>query len=349
MATRTRTSAKTRTMNPSRVQIQAPTPVDNDDDAKVKCSGHQMKCPRLRAGPTTKNAGRAFYCCPLPRDDPKRCKFFKWHDELIPSSSNTLGGPTTPSGGSTRAATLVNATNQTLGQSPQARYGRPLGSASTFASASNTTSASHAPLISGRTPTRPHPPVIEIDEDGDEDEDEMEEIDWDKVDADEMERVAIASTPGSSQPASQRTPTHIRTAMVTATSGTSLTDRLKDAAGDTLGKRSRDAEEDEGASSIRTPKRNLAATESNPFISSPSVTGSASNTATTPRSPPHSYLSPTLSSLEQLSEHLYRQDRLLRAAEQMKKGMRTTIQGLQERNKELEDRVKELEKRVGGK
>ncbi|OCF32969.1 hypothetical protein I317_04315 [Kwoniella heveanensis CBS 569] len=347
MATRTRTSAKTRTMHPSRVQIQPSTPVD--DDAEVKCSGHLMKCTKLRAGPTTKNAGRAFYCCPLPRDDPKRCKFFKWHDEIFPSGANTLGGPATPSaGGSTRAASLVQATNQTLGQSPQARYGRPLGGACATTSAS--TSAFGRPSTSTTTPTRPRAPVIEIDEEENEDEDELEEIDWDKVDAEEMERVAIASTPGSSQPASQRTPTHVRTAIENSSSrGTSLTDRLKDAAGDTLGKRSRDdTEADEGAST-RTPKRNLNATESNPFISSPSTTTGNASSSTTPRSPPHSYLSPTLSSLEQLSEHLYRQDRLLRAAEQMKKGMRTTIKGLQDRNKELEDKVKELEKRIEGK
>ncbi|WVF71333.1 hypothetical protein IAT40_006136 [Kwoniella sp. CBS 6097] len=304
MATRTRTSAKMRTMNPSRVQIQPPTPVD--DDAEVKCSGHQMKCPKLRAGPTTRTPEERF--------------------------------------------------TATLGQSPQARYGRPLGNPSSTprstagpSTAVVTTTLATTPIASR---TRPPAPVIEIDGDEDEDEDEMEEIDWDKVDADEMERVAIASTPGSSQPASQRTPTHVRNATDNSSRGhgQSLTDRLKDAAGDALGKRSRGTDEEgEDAASSRTPKRNLTATDSNPFISSPSLTGraNASNTAT-PRSPPHSYLSPTLSSLEQLSEHLYRQDRLLRAAEQMKKGMRTTIKGLQDRNKELEDKVKELEKRLGG-
>nr|XP_019003163.1 uncharacterized protein I203_04200 [Kwoniella mangroviensis CBS 8507]OCF66624.1 hypothetical protein I203_04200 [Kwoniella mangroviensis CBS 8507] len=264
-----------------------------------------MSCPKLRAGPKTKNAGRAFYCCPLPRDDPGRCKFFKWHDELFPFPSSA--GPSTPSG-STRASALVQRTNQTLGQSPAARYGRPVGSNDNTHSVGNSSS-------------RPQEAVLISDDD--EDEDEMEEIDWDKVDAEEIEREAIASTPGSSQlTASQQTPSK----------GISFNDRLKNAADEGLGKRRRD---EEGLQEMnRTPKR--AANDPNPFLSSP----------TTPRSPPHSILSPTLSSLEQLSEHLHRQDRLLRAAEQMKKGMRSTIKSLQERNKELEDRVKELEERL---
>ncbi|WWC89163.1 uncharacterized protein L201_004081 [Kwoniella dendrophila CBS 6074] len=317
MSTRTRTSGSTRVQNPTRTQLQPGTPID--ESGEVKCTGHQMICPKLRAGPTTKNAGRAFYCCPLPREDPKRCKFFKWHDELFPLSSNHGAGPSTPSG-STRASQLVQKTNQTLGQSPTARYGRPLGSASTSTYPPN-----------NNIPARPTE-IVTIEDDDEElntEEDEMEEIDWDKVDAEEIEREAIASTPGSSQrTTSQQTPTSI-----TPSGGVSFTDRLKNAVDDGLGKRRR---EDEDSQEVdRTPKR--SANDPNPFISSP----------TTPRSPPHSILSPTLSSLEQLSEHLHRQDRLLRASEQMKKGMRTTIRTLQDKNKELEERVKELEKRLG--
>jgi hypothetical protein len=40
---------------------------------------------------------------------------------------------------------------------------------------------------------------------------------------------------------------------------------------------------------------------------------------------------------------MHRQDRLLRAAELSKEGMRKTILNLQTRNKELEARIKELE------
>jgi hypothetical protein len=50
---------------------------------------------------------RAFYTCPLNRDDPKKCKFFKWEDEL---ESTTPQKPATSNLGPGR----------TLGQSPQA-------------------------------------------------------------------------------------------------------------------------------------------------------------------------------------------------------------------------------------
>ncbi|WVR06899.1 hypothetical protein IAU60_003935 [Kwoniella sp. DSM 27419] len=331
MATRSR-GGRTMTMNPSRVKIQPGTPVDDDGD--VKCTGHQMKCPKLRAGPKTKNAGRSFYCCPLPRDDPSRCKFFKWHDELF-SGSDSAAAPGTPSG-STRAATLVQATNHqnTLGQSPAARYGRPLGASGTTVPAAPVTTPSARRVI-----PPPPPPGAE------EDEDEMEEIDWEKVDADEMEREAIASTPTSSL----ATPSHLRTVSTTtgvhAPGSVTFAARLREVAGDSLGKRARDSQLEEtlvqGDDTERTPKRaSIEAGASNPFISTPS-------SSTSVLSPPHNYLSPTLSSLEQLSEHLHRQDRLLRAAEQMKKGMRSTIKGLQDKNRELEERVRELEKRLG--
>ncbi|WWC62146.1 uncharacterized protein I303_104737 [Kwoniella dejecticola CBS 10117] len=313
MASRTRTVGGSRVQNPTRTQLQPGTPVDETGD--VKCTGHQMKCPKLRAGPKTKNAGRAFYCCPLPRDDPERCKFFKWHDEIFPLDTNGAG-PSTPSG-STRASQLVQRTNQTLGQSPAARYGRPLGSGGL------TTAAS--PLKP--SVTRVQEPVFVEDDDDEENADEMEEIDWDKVDTEDLEREAIASTPASSQPtASQQYPN-----AATPGAGVSFKERLMNAAEDGLGKRRR---EEETLDVERTPKRSVQ--DPNPFLSSPA----------TPRSPPHSVLSPTISSLEQISEHLHRQDRLLRAAEQMKKGMRTTIKSLQDRNKELEDKVKELEGRL---
>ncbi|KAK8864551.1 hypothetical protein IAR55_001801 [Kwoniella newhampshirensis] len=322
--TRTRTSGRTSTMAPSRVQIQPTTPVS--ENGEVKCTGHQLKCPKLRAGPSTKNAGRSFYCCPLPREDPSRCKFFKWHDELFPGTSSSVSVASPTVKGSTRAATLVQQTNQTLGQSPQARYGRPCTSTS-------------AGAVNDRTPTavrvipRAPPPdtdILTLDSDGD----ELEEIDWGKVDADEIEREAIASTPGSTQRTNTSTQAQIPTPSTGGRGGVTFSERLKEAVEDGLGKRKLDDSEDEGQNLERTPKR--AIVEQNPFLSSSSV-----------HSPPHTILSPTLSTLESLSEHLHRQDRLIRAAEQMKQGMRMTIKGLQEKNKELEERVKELERRSG--
>lgn len=54
---------------------------------------------------------RAFYTCPLNRDDPNKCKFFKWEDELQSASTSTT--PQKPIQG-----------GRTLGQSPQVNYAR---------------------------------------------------------------------------------------------------------------------------------------------------------------------------------------------------------------------------------
>lgn len=74
----------------------------------------------------------------------------------------------------------------------------------------------------------------------------------------------------------------------------------------------------------------------NPFLNPPALF----------ESPPHVSLSPTLSSLGQLSDVLHRQDRLVKAGEAAKEGFRKTIRTLQARNQELEDRVKALEQQL---
>jgi hypothetical protein len=76
----------------------------------------------------------------------------------------------------------------------------------------------------------------------------------------------------------------------------------------------------------------------NPFITSPSITS--------PRSPSHPILSPALASLDQVSEHIQRQERLIRASEQMKQGLRRTIANLQKEKEDLMAENKELKKRV---
>jgi hypothetical protein len=58
----------------------------------------------------------------------------------------------------------------------------------------------------------------------------------------------------------------------------------------------------------------------------------------------HPALVPVVASLEGLGQHLARQDRLVRAAEAMKKSMRQTIQNLQDRVRELERENAELRK-----
>jgi len=277
---------------PSRVRIQPGTPMD--ENGTVKCTGHGRRCSRLVAGPQSKNPGRAFYTCPLGRDDPNRCKFFKWEDEL----SQTTGNHDERS----RGSPLANNNRQTLGQSPQARFGRP--------AAATTPNANRV----GQLYTPQSDAKDEIDD----------EIDWEKVDTDEVEREAIASTPGSSQR------TDPLNAGAGSAQGTSFQDRLRAAVDDGVKKRKLDEEE-------QTPRRLGLADGQNPFMTSP----------TTPRSPPHSVLSPTLASLEQVSEHIQRQERLINAGEQLKQGLRKTIANLQERNRELEARVKDLEAKLG--
>lgn len=54
-----------------------------------------------------------------------------------------------------------------------------------------------------------------------------------------------------------------------------------------------------------------------------------------------------MESFEQLSAHLHRQDRLVRAGEAAKEGFRKTIQKQKARIEELEARVRELEAERG--
>jgi len=147
---------------------------------------------------------RAFYTCPLNRDDPQKCKFFKWEDELN-IASTTPQKPNPPGAG------------RTLGQNPQTT----------------------------RTPVKPVPPPKTSAEP------EVDEIDWDKVDTDDLETQAIMSTPGSSQRASQQTPQQTpKTAPAPASvpGSASFQDRLRAAVDDGVNKRKRDDEE-------QTPKR----------------------------------------------------------------------------------------------
>lgn len=167
---------------------------------------------------------RAFYTCPLGREDPKRCKFFKWEDELQAT-------PQKPTQGGRR-----------LGESPRVSHGQ---STTTMTTPSKTVST-----------TRPKP--IDFTDD---------EIDWDKVDTDELEHQAILSTPGSSQKASgsgsgsQDTPARerLRAAVEEGVSkrGTVETpsrERLRLAVEEGTGKRKRDDDD-------QTPKRARVDTE----------------------------------------------------------------------------------------
>ncbi|KAK4688826.1 hypothetical protein P7C73_g1276, partial [Tremellales sp. Uapishka_1] len=262
----------------TRVQIRPGTPVD--DKGQVKCTGHSKTAKRFQSGPHTKNAGRWFYTCPLPKEDSQKCKFFKWEDELVPTTpvSAKTARPEQP----TRV--------QTIGQSPLKRF----------------TSAESAK---------------------DEDEfDEAEEIDWGKVNTRELEEKAIASSPSSTQRSQPQT--HSET-LGRGGNSIQFNESMRKAVEEGISKRKR---EDEAAV---TPNKK----DTNPFVASPSR-------VTSPRSPSHAYLSPALSSLAEVSEHLYRQERLLYAGEKTRESLRKRIQGLTDRNEFLERRVKELEGRL---
>lgn len=79
----------------------------------------------------------------------------------------------------------------------------------------------------------------------------MDEIDWDKVDTDDLETQAILSTPGSSQHANQQTP---KAAPTPVPGSASFQDRLRAAVDDGVNKRKREDE-------VQTPKRARADTD----------------------------------------------------------------------------------------
>ena len=183
---------------------------------------------------------RKFFVCPLGKDDPDKCKYFKWADELqSPNGAASRDGASTASivtaaqdrysaaasrGGQSfgGAGQALGGGSHTLGQSPQAQYGRP-------AVATTPTAARVAPMTP-QTGTR----IVRRPS-------EEEDIDWDKVDTDELERAAIASTPGSSQSHGTRAET--------------LQDRLLAVPGsEGVPKRKRE-EEDTPRAVDRTPKR----------------------------------------------------------------------------------------------
>ncbi|WVQ80232.1 hypothetical protein IAT38_002337 [Cryptococcus sp. DSM 104549] len=312
-------------------------------DNAVRCTAHQRKANKFTAGPTSKNTGRSFYCCPLPKGDPSRCKFFKWVDDVHAFSAanpSPSKPPTTPSASSSSASTFAGSSGfvsagKTLGQSPQKPYGTP-------------TSSRVIKPVPARAAGRSGSVLsISSDDDG--------SIDWGNIDMDELEQQAIKSSQESARKhasqsslpssgvvggaqagssnaaASAVTPSAQRTQVMMGAPGSakraSFAARMKEVLESGSEKRERVEDDEDGE---RTPKR-AHVEPSNPFIS-PNV-----------MSPPHAELLPTVSSLEQLSEHLHRQDRLVRAAEVMKQGMRKTIKSLQDKNKELEARVKELE------
>jgi len=226
--------------------------------------GHNRRAKDFTAGQKTKNPGRCdqfvwsgtrltgrkFYVCPLAKDDPEKCKFFKWADEL--AGDGTEKSPGTASRGG--AAEIIAAAKERyggtsahapqsfggagqslggppreLGQGPQSRLSRQAPPAVT------TPNASRIAPITPQTSSRI---AVTLPEE------EADDIDWDKVDADSLERDAIASTPGSSQRTNGNSET--------------LQDRLLAVSPLAAGKRKRDDVNDENDDTPkvdRTPKK----------------------------------------------------------------------------------------------
>jgi len=186
---------------------------------------------------------RKFYVCPLGKDDPDKCKFFKWADELfadgtekspggaaeiIAAARERYGGPpksVQPQsfGG---AGQSLGGPPRTLGQEPQSRTRRPAA-----ATAFTPTTSRVAPI----TPQTTSRIISKAPEE------EADDIDWDKVDTDSLERDAIASTPGSSQ---QDT-----------TNSETLQERLLAVSPLAATKRKREDDDDNTPKVDRTPKR----------------------------------------------------------------------------------------------
>ncbi|EIW70470.1 hypothetical protein TREMEDRAFT_29287, partial [Tremella mesenterica DSM 1558] len=244
---------------------------------------------------------RAFYTCPLPRDDADKCRFFKWEDELIlsghivppasPSTSRLLPSSSRP----------PPSTGQVLGRPPQATFGKP--------------------GVPGPSVKSPAPGTGAVGGD------DTEDIDWNQVDADELEKEAILASPST-----QRTDNSESFSSAKSTPAQAVfSDKLRASVGEgQRKKRKQDEESEQGV----TPKRQVVGS-GNPFLNTPGTESGL-----------HPSVSTTLESLESISEHIKRQDRLLHASEQMKQGLRKTIAGLQEKNGELERKNKELEEKI---
>lgn len=170
---------------------------------------------------------RVFYTCPLGKDDPARCKYFKWADELAGSGGGSGSGGQSAQATPTRPQGRSFGGGQTLGQSPIAAYGRPR-------PAPSPADRPGPPTAATAVPTRRIKSVSD------------DEIDWNNVDTDDLEREAIASTPGSSQKTASQSQSQTPTAVAP---GSSYRERMKAAVEDGLGKRKR--EDDEGA----TPRK----------------------------------------------------------------------------------------------
>ncbi|EAL18982.1 hypothetical protein CNBI2430 [Cryptococcus deneoformans B-3501A] len=241
---------------------------------------------------------RAFYVCPLPREDPKRCKFFVWEDEIHKNAKSDQA-PETPCVGRSR---FGGSTGQALGQTPVGHSSSSVGLHTPHSLSKGKQAAS---VLSDNEDD-----LVPVEDD----------IDWGAVDVDGLEREAIAGSQNSVKKHGTRD-------SISSTPTLGFNERLSSVM--TGMKRDREEEDED----LRTPKK--ANIDSNPFVSSPAGT-----------LPPHPKLLPSISTMEQLNDELYRMDRLLQGSEKLKQGLRNRVKDLESKNKALQDRVKELEARL---
>jgi hypothetical protein len=215
-----------------------------------------------------------FYTCPLPRENPERCKFFKWEDELVTpkKGGNVLGSASGSTPGVSRAAALAAATNrQGLAQPPatSTSTSRPISTPSAL----RHYPAPHTPSTTARKPVE----VGDRDHGVDGDEEGVDgEINWDQVDTGELEREAvIASTPST-----QRTMGSVTPSESLGRGGSTFSERLRGAVGETSKKRAY-GDTDDGP----TPKRVATDINVGTYVSSVPMQPGPRNRTLTPAEP----------------------------------------------------------------
>lgn len=154
---------------------------------------------------TQANPNRWYYSCAKDREDPKRCKFFKWEDELDKNMGNVLGGASPAKGQTLGGApgTPSRLMRPTPGSATPKRAGMTPSHASATPSKSSSRTSNHmlqATLNNAagvETPSKrlrrwnePKTDVVAVQDS----EEDSSDIDWGSVDADKLEEEALSQT-----------------------------------------------------------------------------------------------------------------------------------------------------------
>lgn len=164
---------------------------------------HQVPAKRFMSR-TQANPNRWYYSCARDREDPKRCKFFKWEDELDKAKGNVLGGASPAKGQTLGAApgTPSRLMRPTPGSATPRKTGLTPGNATTPSKSSgrapnhllqatlNNAAGVETPSKRLRRWNEPKQDSVTVP-DSDED---SSDIDWGSVDADKLEEEALSQT-----------------------------------------------------------------------------------------------------------------------------------------------------------